>query len=254
MTAHDKLRQMPFYTSTLLEKYADLAHEDWEALDTQGAKTEIAFVDFMRNRMGLTKAAAITRVRSVIYRDILDHPGNKLREYITEENRGRANPITMSRLSRTFFAEFIAPPPLNDEFETDDWHRDEEKENVVFLLNVIVAQALESKWNPELGDAGHKKAARLFSAGALRAWVPFLHDAVAPALRAVSDGGASQDLLPTAGAERSNGHRETRREVVVPQGVARPRPGTQRSPLRRRRTCEGHVGQRGTDTELDPRE
>lgn len=175
---------MPFYTSTLLEKYADLAHEDWQAfLETQGPKTEVAFVDFMRNRTGLTKAAAVKRVRSVIYRDILDHPSNKLREYITEENRGRANPITMYRLEKTFFAEFIASPPLDDEFETDNWHRDEEKENVVFLFNVLVDKALEGRWNPELGDAGHKKAARLFSAGALRAWVPFLHDAVAPALR-----------------------------------------------------------------------
>jgi len=184
LTAHDKLRQMPFYTSTLLEKYADLAHEDWEAfLETQGAKTEAAFVDFMKNQTGLTKAAAVKRVRSVIYRDILDDPNNKLREYITEENRGRANPITMYRLEKTFFAEFIAPPPLDDEFETESWHRDEEKENVVFLFNVIVDKALEGRWNPELADAAHKKAARLFSAGALRAWVPFLHDAVAPALR-----------------------------------------------------------------------
>ena len=31
LSAHDKLRQMPFYTSTLLEKYASMATEDWEA-------------------------------------------------------------------------------------------------------------------------------------------------------------------------------------------------------------------------------
>jgi HNH endonuclease len=30
LSAHDKLRQMPFYTSTLLEKYAGMASEDWE--------------------------------------------------------------------------------------------------------------------------------------------------------------------------------------------------------------------------------
>jgi hypothetical protein len=183
LTAHDKLRQMPFYTSTLLEKYADLAHEDWQVfLETQGPKTEAAFVTFMRSRTGLTKAAAVKRIRSVIYRDILDHPENKLREYIAEENRGRANPLTTNRLEKTFFAEFIAPPPLDDEFETDSWHRDEERDNIVFLFSVLVDRALDGRWNPELGDAAHKKVARLFSAGALRAWVAFLHDAVAPAL------------------------------------------------------------------------
>src|SRR5205807_1462465 len=66
---------------------------------------------------------------------------------------------------------------------TDGWHRDEERENVVFLFNLLVSKALEGKWAPEVGSAAHKSAARLFSAGALRAWVPFLHDALAPALR-----------------------------------------------------------------------
>jgi hypothetical protein len=178
------LSSITFYTSTLLEKYADLAHEDRQAfLEIPGRKTEVAWADFMRSRADLTYAAAIKRIRSVIYRDILDYPGNKLREYITEENRGRANPLTMYRIEKTFFAEFIAPPPLDDEFETDGWHRDEEKDNVVFFFNVIVDRALEGRWNPEAGGASHKKAARLFSAGALRAWVPFLHDAIAPALR-----------------------------------------------------------------------
>lgn len=184
LTAHDKLRQMPFYTSTLLEKYADLAHEDWESfLSTQGPKTEAGFVDFMRHRAGLTRAAAIKRIRSLVYRDILDSPDNKLRDYITEENRGRANPLTMHRLEKTFFAEFVATPPLEDEFETDAWHRDEERKNLVFLFNAIVDQSLDGKWNPTFNDSAHKKAARLFSAGALRAWVPFLHDAISPALQ-----------------------------------------------------------------------
>lgn len=184
LTAHDKLRQMPFYTSTLLEKYADMAHEDWQAfLETPGPKTEVAFLEFMRSKVNLTRAVALKRIRSVIYRDILDHPGNKLRDYITEENRGRQNPLTMYRLEKTFFAEFIAPPPLTDEFETDGYHRDEERENVVYLFNTITNKGLEGRWNPEAADAAHKKAMRIFSAGALRAWVPHLRDAIAPALQ-----------------------------------------------------------------------
>ena len=184
LSAHDKLRQMPFYTSTLLEKYAGMAAEDWEAfLLGSGPKTEAAFVDFMRAKSDLTKAEARKRVRSLIYRDILDHPGNLLREYITEENRGRQNPLTMSRLQKTFFAEFVAPVPMNDEFETDDYHRDEERENVVGLFNAIVDRTLTDKWAPERKDAAHNKAARLYSAGSLRAWVPFLRDALAPALQ-----------------------------------------------------------------------
>lgn len=184
LSAHDKLRQMPFYTSTLLEKYAGMASEDWEAfLLSGGPKTEAAFVDFIRTKSDLTAAEARKRVRSLIYRDILDHPDNQLREYITEENRGRQNPLTTSRLEKTFLTEFVAPAPLNDEFETEGYHRDEERENVVRLFNAIVERTLAGKWAPERNDAAHKKAARIYSGGALRAWVPFLRDALAPALQ-----------------------------------------------------------------------
>lgn len=183
LSAHDKLRQMPFYTSTLLEKYAGMASEDWdEFLLTPGPKTESAFVGFMRTKADLSRPEAIKRIRSLIYKDILEHRDNQLRDYIAEENRTRENPLTMYRLENTFFAEFIAPPPLDDEFESEAYHRDEERENFVRLVNLIVERVLADRWAPERKDAGHTFAARVFSAGALRAWVPFLRDALAPAL------------------------------------------------------------------------
>ena len=88
----------------------------------------------------------------------------------------------MYRLEKTFFAELIAAPPLNDEFESETYHRDEERENFVRLTNLIVDHVLAEKWAPDRKDATHAKAARIFSAGALRAWVPFLRDAIAPAI------------------------------------------------------------------------
>jgi hypothetical protein len=184
LSAHDKLRQMPFYTSTLLEKYAVMASEDWEEfLMSSGPKTENAFVDFMRAKADLSRADATKRIRSMLYSDILEHPDNQLRDYIAEENRTRDNPLTMYRLEKTFLAEFIAPPPLADEFESEAYHRDEERDNFVRLTNKIVERVLAGRWAPERKDAAHATAARVFSAGALRAWVPFLRDALAPALQ-----------------------------------------------------------------------
>ena len=140
-------------------------------------------MDFVRTVADLSKAEALKRIRSMIYQDILEAPGNTLRDYITEENRGRQNPLTMYRLQKTFLTEFVAAPPLNDEFESPAYHRDEERQNLVHLLNIIVAESLTDRWAPEKGDDAHKKAARLYSAGALRAWVPMLKDALAPALQ-----------------------------------------------------------------------
>lgn len=184
LTAHDKLRQMPFYTSTLVEKYAAMASEDWKAfLAAQGPRTEAAFVDFIRARSNIPRAEALKRVRAQIYQDIIEHPANLLRDYIAEENRGRKNPLTMYRLQKTFFAEFLTAPPLQDEFETERYHRDDERANIVYLFNLVVQHALQDRWAPERNDAEHRKAERRFSAGALRAWVPFLRDAIAPGLK-----------------------------------------------------------------------
>lgn len=184
LSAHDKLRQMPFYTSTLLEKYAAMASEDWQSfLESPGPKTEVAFVEFLRTKSNLSRAEAVKRLRAMIVQDILEDPANQIRDYIAEENRARKNPLTMSRMNKTFLAEFIANPPLNDEFETESYHRDEEKKHVVRLFNLVVEKALVDRWDPDRGDGAHRKADRLFSAGALRAWVPFLRDSIAPGLQ-----------------------------------------------------------------------
>lgn len=137
----------------------------------------------MRAKADLSRADATKRVRSLIYSDILDHPDNQLRDYIAEENRTRDNPLTMYRLEKTFRAEFIAPPPLSDELESEAYHRDEERDNFVRLTNKIVQRVLADRGAPERKDAAHTVAQRIFSAGALRAWVPFLRDALAPTLQ-----------------------------------------------------------------------
>ncbi|HYK94344.1 MAG TPA: HNH endonuclease signature motif containing protein [Candidatus Dormibacteraeota bacterium] len=184
LSAHDKLRQMPFFTSTLLEKYAGMAREDWEVfLASPGAKTEATFVDFMRTKYNLSKAESVKRIRSMIYQDVIESPANTLRDYIAEENRGRSNPVTISRLEKTFFTEFVTAPPLSDEFESESYHRDEERDNLVRLFNLVVTHALADRWAPERADAAHQRATRQFSAGALRAWVPFLRDALAGGLQ-----------------------------------------------------------------------
>jgi hypothetical protein len=185
LTAHEKLRQMPFYTSTLMRKYGDLFGEDWqEYVSTPGVKSETGFVDFLMSK-GKKRAEANKELRFAIYKDVLESvdPANRLKEYIEEENRARENPLSTNLVQKTFFHEFITPPPLNVEFESPNDYRAEERRNLVKLLNMIVQESLDGKWNPEANDAGHKKASRIYLSGAVRGWVPMLKDAVAQVLR-----------------------------------------------------------------------
>jgi hypothetical protein len=97
LAAHEKLRQMPFYTSTLIKKYGDIFGADWEEyVSHPGTKTEDGFVRYLVSSKGKKRAEAIKEIRLALIKDILEstEPKNKIIEFIAEENRTRKNPLT----------------------------------------------------------------------------------------------------------------------------------------------------------------
>jgi len=182
LAAHDKLRQMQFFTSVLISKWADIFKEEWdEYLDTKGPKSEEGFVDFLV-RKGKSKADALSMIRSNIYDSILDSSENKAVEYIAERNRARTNPLTIHILRQTMFKHFITDPPLDVDIEVSDEQREFERKNVIALLNIIVEETLQGKWNPDKKDNAHKIAERIYAAGSLKAWTKMLKDVVSNVL------------------------------------------------------------------------
>jgi hypothetical protein len=183
LIAHDKLRQMAFFTSTLIAKYSDIFKQEWEDyLEREGAKNENDFTAFLRTR-GKTTTEAKKMLRMAIEQDVIDSPENRLSEFIAERNRTRKSPFSMSILEKTFFHEFILTPPTTVEFEGPEDFRGDEKKNLVRLLSIIADKQLTGCWNPDANNAAHQKAERIFGAGAMRAWVPMLRDAIAHVLQ-----------------------------------------------------------------------
>jgi hypothetical protein len=183
LIAHDKLRQMPFFTSTLIAKYSDIFKQEWEEyLERVGTKTETDFVSFLRVR-GKTTVEARKMLQMAIEQDVIEAQNNRLSEFISERNRTRKNPLSISILEKTFIREFVLPPPTEVEFESANDFREDEKNNLVRLLSLIAEKQLVGRWNPDANNAAHQKAERVFSAGAMRAWVPMLRDVVAQVLQ-----------------------------------------------------------------------
>jgi len=183
LIAHDKLRQMAFFTSTLIAKYSDIFKQEWEEyLERPGEKNEDDFVAFLRHR-GKTSVEARKMLTSAIENDVMDDPGNRFGEFIAERNRTRKTPVSVSILQKTFFKEFILSPPTTVEFEGPNDFRAEEKKNIVRLLSVIADKLLTGRWNPDANNAAHQKVERIFGAGAMRAWVPMLRDVIAQVLQ-----------------------------------------------------------------------
>lgn len=183
LSAHDKLRQMPFFTSTLMEKYAGIFKQEWiEFLESPGVKSEANFVAFLRAK-GKTRADATKMLRLALEQDVLEAANNEVLDFLSERNRSRQNPLTASLLEKTFFKEFLLPPPAAVEFEgTSDFRRDE-RANLARLMSMIVEKQLVNRWNPDTEDAAHKRAERIFTAGVMRTWVPMLRNVVAQVLQ-----------------------------------------------------------------------
>lgn len=183
LAAHDKLRQMQFFTSVLISKWADLFKEEWsEYLDTKGIKSEKGFVEFLI-RKGKKPTEALNMLRSNIYDSILDNSENKIVEYIAERNRSRKNPLTYNSLKQTLFKHFITNSPLEMDIEQSDELREFERRNIVMLLNILAEETLENKWNPQNGDEQHKIAERIYAAGSLKTWSRMLRDVIAAILK-----------------------------------------------------------------------
>lgn len=188
LEAHGNLRQMPFYSHELMRKYAAIFGEDWqEYMETEGEKSEQGFFSFLVHAKAKTRAQARNGFALAMYNEIVDDPTNKLSAYLSEKPRGPKQPLAFARLRKTFFQQMLLPPPVEDEFESDGDLRKEEKKNLVKLMNIVAEEGLEGRWDPDRADAAHRKAERIFSAGAVRAWVVLLRDTINAHLRHYTD-------------------------------------------------------------------
>ncbi len=184
LEAHDSYRQMSFYSHELMRKYADIFGEDWEAYAALGgAKSEKGFVDFLIETKKMSRAKANGEIARAIRWRILNDPENRLRPFISDKSRALAEPLTFNRVEKTIFKDLLSPIPSEVEFQSDGDYRDAEERNLVRLMSIIADEGPEGRWSPERNDATHKRMERIFSAGAVRAWVAILRDVLNAHLR-----------------------------------------------------------------------
>ena len=178
LIAHDKLRQMPFFTSILINKWASIFEEEWkEYMEQKGFKSEEGFVSFLVKK-GRKKTQAVNMIESNIYDSIIEDKKNLMVNYISDYNKSIKSPLTMNRLKQAVFKKFIAPPPLDIDIEDSDRLREIERRNVIRLLNLIARYSLDDTWNPENADNDHKISERIYLSGAFRAWAGILKDVI----------------------------------------------------------------------------
>lgn len=184
LEAHQSYRQMSFYSSELMKKYADIFGENWEQYAAlEGRKSEKGFVDFLVDVKKMTYAKARQQVSQAIHWRIINHPDNKLAEFTSEKTRAKQQPLTYNRIEKTIFKYLLSPVPNEAEFESEGDFRGIEEQNLIRVMSIIAEEGLIERWNPEGGTALHRRTERIFSAGAIRAWVRILRDVLNAYLR-----------------------------------------------------------------------
>jgi len=138
LEAHQSYRQMPFYSSELMKKYADICGEDWnEYAMLEGRKSEKGFVEFVVSVKKKSAAKAKTEVEQAIHWRILNDPTDKLNDFTSDKNRARQQPLTPYRIKRTIFRHLLSPIPSSVEFESSEDLRSTEERNLIRLMSII---------------------------------------------------------------------------------------------------------------------
>ncbi len=190
LIAHDKLRQMPFFTSVLIKKWASIFSEEWnEYLDSVGEKSEAGFVSFLTKK-NKKKNEALNMIESNIYESILEDKTNKIKKFtdIFGNNYGSETKklITINRLKQSFFKKFIATPPLLISLEESDRLRELERLNTIKLLNLITKYSLDYQFAETTSNIKKQdfilKSEKIFLNGAFKAVCAIIKDTIATIL------------------------------------------------------------------------
>ena len=202
LVAHDKLRQMPFFTSVLINKWASIFTEEWkEYIELPGDRTEAGFVAFLVAK-GKKKTEAVHMIQSNIYNSILEDPNNRIRSYLAEYGSEAKSPLTVFRLKQSILKRFIANQPLTIDIEESDRLRETERRNLIRLLNIITDLTLEDTRDKSVVEEIHSTSERIYLNGAFKAWTGILKDVISTILELYDENERKEILLRDISSEK----------------------------------------------------
>jgi len=179
LEAHSKLKQVPFYTSTLLDRLSVIYKEmlDEFIADTPPENhNEERFVRFLSTLKSFSSAQAKDMLRSAIKVAALE--GSNLKEYVAVASKDAAYPMTMDLLEKTIFRACLYLEPSVARFTSEKDYRSAESANFAAIAKILVEETGITNWVPHakgktLTNEQHK-ARRIWHKGSVLTWSPYL--------------------------------------------------------------------------------
>ncbi len=194
LVAHDKLKQLRFYSSILADKMAQLYGGNWQRyVETADKKSEKGFCTFIKYAEDKSDEKPDKQIEAFLVTSILKDEKNIFSQFIAPENKtGKQYAISWDSMKKYYFRYFLVKPPLHVEIDSKEDYRNQEIVNNIKLLNILAMEILEHKWSPSEANEAHKKAERIFRPGAIMAWFPMLRDVIYNKLDLVNPEEANQ--------------------------------------------------------------
>jgi len=217
IAAHDKFAQTRFFSSIMVQKLGTQFGADFEGyknLEDGNVKSESGFMSWLRAKEGgtLTNAQLNERFRSFLYNVVLEDPGNKLSRLVSASNRSSVEkPLTIDLLSKSIFSNFLFRHPLSTDLTSENYKREVEVKNVVWLMTTMDELGL-SQWDgkaPASNDH-QRKLNRIVRSKSMMAWSEILADAI----RATLDIVDSDDKLRAFQRDLTDDQKQRVKRVV----------------------------------------
>ncbi len=191
LEAHSKHKQIPFYTSTLLDKLAEIQKEFLEKfIETKPPEThtEDNFINFLVAEQQYSKAEAKKMLVSAIKTQAKEL--SVLKDYIAIASRDANYPITDDLLGKTIFPNTLYLTPSKAHFKSDFDYRDNEIENFKIIAEILVEKGFLKDWitkkrNTSLTNI-QLKARRIWHKGSVLTWSSYLKDIIINACNMIS--------------------------------------------------------------------
>jgi hypothetical protein len=191
LEAHSKLKQVPFYTSTLLVRlsviYRELLEEFISTKEPE-SHTEESFVHFLSVSKQFRKTSAKDMLRSAIKTAAL--AGSALEPYVAEASKDASFPITIDLLEKTIFPSTLYLDPATAKFTSVQDHRNAETQNFADVASLLVIETKIVNWVQNIKGKAltHEqlKARRIWHKGSVLTWSPYLKSILYFALQAMT--------------------------------------------------------------------
>ncbi|MBN2597062.1 MAG: hypothetical protein JXR82_09805 [Marinifilaceae bacterium] len=191
LEAHSKHKQIPFYTSTLLEKLSEIHKEFLDKfIETTlpETHTEDNFVNFLVSEQQYTKAEAKKMLISAIKTQAKEL--SVLKEYIAIASRDSNFPITDDLLGKTIFPNTLHLTPSKAHFKSEFDYRDSENENFKTISKLLVEKGNLVNWASKKRNSSltntQLKSRRIWHKGSVLTWSTYLKDIIINACNMIS--------------------------------------------------------------------